>query len=609
MRTTLVLPVIVALAVGLPPARAEPTHGLAMHGEPALPANFPHLPYVDPDAPKGGSLRYGVQGTYDSLNPFILKSMRTSARGLWDPIYDNLTIESLMKRSRDEPFTLYGLLAEKVDVSDDRRSIEFFLHPDARFSDGEPVEPSDVMFTFRLLGEKGRPPFSSRMKLVERMEQTGPRSVKLDFNDGATRETPLLFGLMPILAEHATNAATFDQSSLKPPIGSGPYTIGTVDPGRSITYERDPDYWARDLPIARGHFNFDEVRVDYYRNDAAQFEAFKKGLFDLYVETSPAKWRTAYDFPAARRGDVVLETFEPAIPSGMLGLAFNTRRPVFANPRVREALAMLFDFEWSNRNLLGGLYERTTSYWQGSELSSLDNPADERERALLEPFADAVPAAIMDGSYRAPASDGSGRDRAAARKALSVLRDEGFVLEDGTLRGPDGRPLVFELLIAGGAGMSGQEIERLVLGYQRSAARIGVRVDIRRAEDNEYQERKTNYEYDMIVARYTGSLSPGDEQIFRWGSQARDLPGTFNFAGAASPAIDAVLKAMGDARSREDFRSAVRALDRLLIAGHYVVPLYHTTKMFVAHSARLARPERTPLYGPWYATWWSKDAR
>ena len=604
--------ILLAFALGLVApsvAASEPMHGLAMQGQPALPRDFQHLPYANPDAPKGGRLTYGVQGTFDSFNPFILKSMRTSARGMWDPIYDNLTIESLLKRSRDEPFTLYGLLAESIVVPDDRKSIQFNLRPQAKFSDGEAVKPSDVIFTFELLRRKGRPPFSTRMKLVEKMEQVGERSVKLTFNDDATRETPLLFGLMPIYPQHATKLETFDRSSLQPPIGSGPYTIGEVRPGERVVYERNPDYWGRDVPINRGLFNFDTITVDYYRNDNAQFEAFKKGLFDVYIETSPAKWRSNYDFPAVRSGDLKLEVFEPATPSGMLGFAFNTRRPVFADREVRRALAMLFDFEWANENLFGGVYERTSSYWQGSDLSSLDRPADARELEILTEFPDAVSEDVLAGRYRATVSDGSGRDRRIAREALSILRERGFSLTDGRLVDKEGKPLSFELLIAGEAGLSGQEIERLALAYARSARRIGVSVNIRAVDDSQYQARKTNYEYDMIVARYISSLAPGAEQVLRWGSVSRDLPGTFNFAGAAEPAIDKTLEALANARTREEFVSTVRLLDRLLISGHYVVPLYHTTKMYVAHRDRLAHPDQTPLYGPWFATWWSKEAR
>lgn len=591
------------------PAAAEPAHGIAMHGDPALPADFAHLPYANPDAPKGGTLRYGVSGTFDSLNPFVLKSMRTSARGLWDPVFDNLVYEALLKRSRDEPFTMYGLLAERVEMPEDRGWIEFHLHPDAAFSDGEPLEVSDVLFTFNLLKDKGRPPFSSRMRQVEKMEQTGERSLKITFNELASRETPLLFGLMPILAEHATDVETFERSTLKPPVASGPYTVKDVRAGERITYVRNPDYWGRDLPINRGFFNFDEIRVDYFRNGNTQFEAFKKGLFDIYPENSPAKWRTDYDFPAVREGEIVLKEFEPQLPSGMLGLVFNTRRPVFEDREVRRALAMLFDFEWVNRNLFFGAYERTSSFWQGSSLSSLDRPASESERALLAKYPDAVQPDVLDGTYRAPQTDGSGRNRGVLRQALKTLTEAGYKLQDGQLVDPNGRPLSFEMLIAGDAGISGAETERLALTYQRAAAQIGIDVTLRSVDDAQYQSRKTNFDYDMIVTRYRSSLSPGAEQEGRWGSASRDRQGSFNFAGTADPALDEAIANLIDARERDQFEDAVRAFDRLLISGHYLVPLYHSPKQRVAYRAHLAHPDKLPLYGPWYATWWSKDAK
>ena len=597
-----------AMALGRP-AVAEPSHGIAMHGEPALPANFTHLPYANPDAPKGGTLAYGVSGTFDSLNPFVLKSMRTSARGLWDPVFDNLVYESLLKRSRDEAFTLYGLLAEKVEMAEDRSWVEFHLNPAAKFSDGEPVEVADVMFTFDLLKQKGRPPFSTRMARVEKMEQTGERSIKITFNDRASREAPLLFGLMPILAEHATDAATFEQSTLDPPIASGPYRVKEVRPGERIVYERNPDYWGEDLAVNRGFFNFDTIRVDYFRSGNAQFEAFKKGLFDIYPENSPAKWRTAYDFPAVRQGEVVLEEFEPQLPSGMLGLVFNTRRPVFANRNVRKALAMLFDFEWVNENLFFGAYERTSSYWQGSSLSSLDHPASESERALLAKYPGGIDEDVLAGTYRAPKTDGSGRNRKVLREALKILRDEGYSLKGGKLIDPNGRPLVFEMLIAGDAGISGQEVERLALAYRRSAAQIGVEIGVRLVDDSQYQARKTDFDYDMIVTRFTSSLSPGAEQENRWGSASRDRKGSFNFAGTAEPVLDEAIEALLAAREREPFEDAVRAFDRALIAGHYLVPLYHSPKQRVAYRSFLAHPKELPLYGPWFATWWSKEAR
>ena len=599
-------PTLILLLGSVSSAFAEPSHGIAMRGDPALPADYPHFPYANPDAPKGGKLTYGVYGTFDDLNPFDLQSIRTGARGLWDPVFGNLVFETLLKRSHDDSFTEYGLLAEKVEMPDDRKWIEFHMNPKARFSDGEKVEVTDVLFTFNLMKEKGRPPYSSRMKAVDKMEQTGPNSIKLWFNERASRETPMLFGLMPVLPEHATDVEGFGKTTIVPPIASGPYTVAEVKPGESITYQRNPDYWAKDLPVQRGFFNFDTIRVDYYRNAQALFEGFKKGLFDIYPENSPGKWRTAYDFPAVTDGKVIKEEFKNKTPSGMLGFVFNTRRPQFVNRNVRKALAMLFDFEWANENLFFGAYQRTSSYWQDSHLSSFGQPASEGEKALLAPFPGVVLPEVMDGTYVAPKSDGSGIDRKMLRKALGLLRKEGFSINEGKLVDGDGKQLSFEMLIAGDAGISGQDIERLALSYQQSAAKLGINIDLRLVDDAQYQARKGTFDYDMTVVRYSSSLSPGAEQIWRWGNRSKDAEGTFNFAGTAEPAIDATIDALLAARTEEEFTDAVRAYDRVLISGHYIVPLYHLGESRIARWTHISRPEKTSLYGPKFPTWWAK---
>ncbi|MDD9909798.1 MAG: extracellular solute-binding protein [Ahrensia sp.] len=608
-RTTAMLFAACLLGLFSGAADAEPSHGIAMRGEPALAADFSHLPYVNPDAPQGGRLVYGVYGTFDDLNPFDIKSIRTGARGLWEPVFGNLVFESLLKRSRDEPFTLYGLLAEKVELPEDRGWMKFHLNPKAAFSDGQPVTVEDVLFTFELLREKGRPPFSSRMKQVERLEKTGERSFRITFNEQASRETPMLFGLMPVLPKHAVDAERFGESTLEPPIASGPYVVSDIRPGESITYTRNRDYWGNDLPVNRGFYNFDTIRVDYYRNASSQFEAFKKGLFDIYPESSPAKWRTSYDFAAVDDGRVVKESFASREPSGMLGLVFNTRREKFSNRNVRKALAMLFDFEWANENLFYDAYTRTSSYWQGSNLSSLGEPASRAERTILNPFPDAVPQDVMDGSYRAAVADGTGRDRRILRSSLTLLQGEGYKIEQGQLVDAQGTPLAFELLIAGGAGLSSQDMERLSLSYKRTAAKLGINIDVRFVDDSQFQARKGTFDFDMTITRYSSSLSPGAEQIYRWGSQSRDIEGSFNFAGVAEPAIDTAIERLLSARTEEDFTAAVRAYDRLLISGHYVVPLYHLGKEFIARWAHIERPEYTPLYGPQFPTWWSAKAR
>ncbi len=579
---------------------AQPSHGIAMHGEPALAADFPHLPYVNPAAPKGGTITYGVRGNFDSLNPFILKSIRTTARGVWDPAFGNLVYESLLHRSRDEAFTLYGLLAESVETGPERKWVTFYLNPKARFSDENPVTADDVIFTFKLLKEKGRPPYSSRMNKVTGMERVGERGIRINFNDEADRELALLFGMMPILPKHATDAANFDKSTLKPQIGSGPYAVSKVEPGERITFKRNLNYWARDLPIKKGQDNFDEVKVEYFTSASTMFEAFKKGLFDIHPEGDPGKWRQAYDIPAVTDGRVIKEEFNPGTPASMLGFVFNTRREIFKNRDVRRALAMLFDFEWANSNLFFGAYRRTGSYYHGSELSALGRPASKAERNLLAPFPGAVSDEVMQGRYKPVVSDGSGRDRKILKLALGILRKAGFKLQDGQMMTAEGNPFSFEIMT------TTKDQERLALAWQRTLARLGIELTPRSVDDTQFQRRKGQFDYDVVVARYYASLSPGAEQEFRWGSAARDQQGSFNFAGTAEPAIDAMIAAMLAARGRDDFIAAVRAFDRVLISGHYLVPLYHLEQQWVARWGHIQHPEKLPLYGYRLPTWWAK---
>ncbi|MEC9342552.1 MAG: extracellular solute-binding protein [Pseudomonadota bacterium] len=574
-----------------------------MQGEPALEPGFDHLPYADPQARQGGSITYGVVASFDSLNPFILKSMRTTARGMWgDPQFGHLIFEPLMFRSRDEPFTMYGLLAESVTMPEDRSWIEFHLNPQARWSDGEPVTPDDVLFTFDILTEHGRPPYSSRMDKIAAIEKTGERSVKFTFNEKSDREFPLIIALSPVLPRHATVRETFPDSTLVPPVSTGPYRVEKVEPGSRIVYRKRADYWGKDLAVTRGLYNFDRVTVEYFGSIQALFEAFKKGLVDIYFEGDPAQWERAYDFPAVHDGRVRKEIFEQKTPAAMTGFVFNTRRPVFAEREVRRALAMLFDFEWINRSLFFGTYARTASFWQNSGLSAIGVPANERERELLAPFPDAVTPAVLDGTYRPSVTDGSGRDRKVLRAAYQALLASGYRREGEKLVDSGGRPLAFEMLTRG------ENEEKLAIAYRRTLETIGITVSIRSVDDAQYQLRLQDFDYDMVIATYTASLSPGIEQVRRWGSLSRDVPGSFNFAGAADPAIDAMIDAVLRARSTEDFRAAVRALDRVLISGHYLVPLYHLPGQWVASWTYLEHPGYTAIYGYQLPTWWDTRA-
>lgn len=585
-------------ATGL--GRSEPRHGIAMQGEPALPADFKHFPYVNPQAPKGGTITYGVIGTFDNLNPFILKSMRTTARGVIDQSFGNLVFESLMQRSADEPFTLYPLLATTVDADAERTWVEFQLNPQAKWSDGKPVTPEDVIFTYETFKAKGRPPFSGRMDKIAKIEKTGDLGVKFTLNEKSDREFPLILGLTPIIPKHATDAAKFDQTTMTPMVGSGPYTIAAVAPAERITYKRNPSYWGKDIPSKRGIDNYDTIVVDYFRNDAAQFEAFKKGLIDVFPESDPAKWEKKFDFPAIAEGRVKKEVFKAGTPASMFGFVFNTRHPVFESVKVRMALSMLYDFEWTNRNLFFDKYARTGSFWQNSELSALGKSASDAEKALLAPFPGKVATQVMDGTYKPTETDGSGRDRKVIMGAIDLLKEAGFVVKDGKLVSQKGNQLAFEILCAS------ESEERLSLVFQRTLSKIGIDVQIRTVDSAQYQQRRQTFDYDMIFGTYAASLSPGIEQADRWGSASKDRDGSFNYAGVGEPAIDTMIEAIGEARTREGFVAAVRALDRLLMSGQYVLPLHHLGEQWLAKWDRIEHPEKTPLFGYQLATWWAK---
>ena len=584
-------------------AHAEPVHAIAMHGEPALPADFDHFPYADPKAPEGGSVTYGVVGTFDSLNPFVLKGMRTTARGLWDPQYGSLVFEPLMLRSADEPFTLYGLLAKSVEMDDDRTYMQFNLDSRARWSDGKPVTADDVIFTFELLRDHGRPPFSNRLKKVEKMEKVGDNSVRFTFTKDADREFPLLLALSPVLPKHAIDPKKFEQSGLTQMIGSGPYLFDRVKPGEKIVYKRNPNYWANDLPSMRGLANYDRITINYYLQDQTLFEAFKKGDVDIYGDGSPTHWRDAYDFPAVRSGDIVREEFKPKLPSGMFGFVFNTRRPLFQDVRVREALTLAFDFEWVNRNLFGEVYARTESFWQNSDLSSYGVPASENELALIGDLKKDMEPEFIDGSYRLPVTDGSGRDRKVLKRSVDLLKDAGYTIRDGKMVDGKGKPLTFEIMT------QSPDQEKVALAYQRFLTAIGVDVTVRTVDDSSYQQRSQSFDYDMVLKSYSSSLSPGAEQVGRWGSASRSLKGTDSFAGVADPGIDRILSSIVSARGQEDFIASVRALDRVLMSRYYVIPLYHIAQQWVAHRKNLTHPPVTPLYGYSLPAWWDETAK
>ncbi len=570
-------------------------HGLSMHGDPALPEGFSHFPYVNPDAPRGGRLTLGLHGTFDSLNTYIV-------RGVAPDAVPKFVYEGLLARSLAEPFTLYPLIAESVIVPEDRSFITFRINPRARFADGVAVTADDVAFTFELLRERARPYFRSNYGQVSNVTVHDEHTITFDLSQTDDRELPLLIGLMPVLPGHAVDPEAFDRTTLTPPLGSGPYTITDVRPGERLTLTRRDDYWGEDLPTRRGMFNFETIRYEFFRDANTMFEGFKTGFYDLRLEGDATRWATGYDFPGLREGRIVREEIPVETPRGMNGFVFNTRRDIFSDIRVREAIGAMFDFAWVNRNLSYDLLARTRSYFHGSDLASTGNPASDLERELLAPFPGAVSDDVMAGAWVPHEADGSGRDRQMARLAVDLLGEAGWQMGPQGLRHVEtNAPLRFEFL-----AVSRQQ-ERLALNFARSLRRIGIEMRVRLVDDAQYWRRLSTFDFDMIQWNWGVSASPGNEQRNRWSSLAAEREGSLNFAGAREPAIDAMIDAMLSAHGREEFVAAVRALDRVLLSGHYVVPLMHQPALWIAHDAGLRRPERVPMMGLPPELWWRES--
>lgn len=579
-------------------------HAIAMHGEPALPEGFSHFRYANPSARKGGRWVQGVLGSFDTLNPFTVKGL--PPMGLRAPggifITGGYVVEGLMARGYDEPFTLYGLVARRVATDSARTYVTFELDPAARFSDGKAITPEDVLFSWQLLRDKGRPNHRIYYSKVTKAQAIGSQAVRFDL-PGDDRELPLILGLMPVLPKHAIDPATFEETTVKPMLGSGPYVISKVDPGRTLTLARNPNYWGRDLGVNRGFWNFDEIRYDFYRDPNALHEAFKRNLFDARKETDPARWEQGYDFPALREGQVVKETLTSELPKPSFYFVFNTRRAVFKDVRVREAIATLFDFEWTNKNIFFGLYRRTTSYFEGSELSAHGRPADARERALLAPFPGAVRPDILDGTWSPPVSDGSGRDRALLRRALGLFKQAGYELRGTELvERKSGRPLTFEIMVT--ARSDAMDEERIALLFAGQLKRAGITIQLRPVDAVQFEARRIAFDFDMISNRWDQSLSPGNEQAFYWSSEAADSNGSRNYMGVKSPAIDAMIDALLKSKDRADVVAAVRALDRVLMSGFYTVPLFHPPDQWIARWTKVRHPDVTSRSGPIPETWW-----
>lgn len=586
--------VTVLLTIMVTQAQAEPQHALTLYGEPArYPEGFKHFDYVNAQAPKGGVLRQAGFGSFNSLNPFINKGVSADDVGM---IYDTLT-----KNSLDEPFTVYGLVAEKIEKAPDNRWVRFYLRPEAQFHDGHPITAEDVAFTFETLMSKGSPQYRAYYADVEHVIVESPRRVRFDFKHGHNRELPLIIGQLPVLPKHWWAERDFSAGNMDIPLGSGPYRIERVEPGRSLSFTRVADYWGKDLAINRGFNNFDRITFDYYLDNTVALQAFKAGQFDFWQETSAKNWATAYDIEAVHDGRIHKEEIQNHNPTGMQGFIFNLRRPQLQDRRVREALVLLFDFEWTNKRLFNNAYTRTHSYFDNSELASSGLPSPEELR-LLEPLRAQIPPEVFTQTYQPPVTDGSGIIRDQQRRAYQLLTEAGYHVENDHMLNPQGQPLKLEFLLAQA------EFERVLLPYKRNLADLGIELEIRRVDISQYVNRLRSRDYDLIVTGFSQSSSPGNEQREYWHSAAADNPGSRNFIGLKDPAIDLLVDRLINANSRDELITRTHALDRVLLWGHYVVPNWHIKTWRVAYWSALTHPQITPQYDLGLLTWWHSGA-
>ena len=581
---------LLLLLIGHPAVADNSLHGIAMHGTLKYPADFKHFDYVNPEAPKGGRLREASIGTFDSLNPFIIKG--TSADGT------NLMYDSLLARALDEPFSLYGLLASEIRMDEARSWVEFSLRPEARFSDGTAVTTADVKFTFDTLLDQGSPFFKSYYAGIDKIEVLAPDRVRFSFK-GTNRELPLIVGEVPILPQHYWSERDFSKPSLEVPLGSGPYAIERIDPGRTILYQRRDDYWGKDLPVNKGRYNFDQRQFDYYRDSTVALEAFKAGEYDYRSEHASKAWATGYTGAPFDDGRIIKEEIQHQNPRGMQGFIMNTRRAQFASARTRQALTYAFDFEWTNSNLFYNAYTRTHSYFSNSEMAATELPTA-AELKILEPVRDQVPPEVFTQVYRAPETDGSGRNRAQLRQALRLLQQDGWTLKDGKLVDQAGKPFRFEILLVQ------KEFQRVVSPFIRNLERLGIEADIRIVDVSQYINLVRQFDFDMIVYGFGQSSSPGNEQRDYWHSDSADRSGSRNLIGIHNPAVDYLVDQLIAAPDREQLVLRARALDRVLQWNHYVIPHFHISAWRIAYWNTLAHPKVSPKYDIGLDTWWAK---
>jgi microcin C transport system substrate-binding protein len=568
--------------------------GLSLFGDLKYGADFSHFDYVNPDAPKGGTVRYSSIGTFDNLNLFILKG--NAAAGLGG------LFDTLMFPAGDEPASAYGLVAESVEVPADRSWVQYNLRKEARFQDGSPITPEDVIWTFETLKEKGHPRYRLYYADVMKAEKVGARSVKFSFRTGNNRELPQIVGEMPVLSKAYWSTRDFEKTTLEAPLGSGPYKVESFDVGRTITYRRVADYWGKDLPVNRGRNNFDVIRYDYYRDQTVALEAFKAGNYDIRVENVAKNWATGYDSPAFRDGLFKKEEIPNKVPAGMQGFGFNTRKDLFKDPRVRQALSYLFDFEWTNKNLFYDAYTRTESYFSNSELASSGLPSSD-ELKILEKYKGQIPDEVYTKAYEPPKTDGSGNLRNNMRQALRLLEEAGWSVKGEKLVNDAGQVFTFEFLL------DQPEFERIVLPFVQNLGRIGITASIRKIDPAQYENRMKTFDYDMTVVAFGESLSPGNEQRDFWSSAAADEPGGQNYLGVKSKAVDDLVDLIINAPDRPSLVTRVHALDRVLLHGYYVIPNWHLSYFRVAAWDKFLRPKISPSYALAVDTWWIDPER
>lgn len=571
--------------------QATPAKGVAMHGNPRYGWNFKHFDYANPDAPKGGTLKMSAYGSFDTFNPYTIKGVSAAGTGL---LFDTLMVESA-----DEPFSEYGLIAETVEMPKDRSWVAFNINKKARFHDGTPVTAEDVVFSFDILRTKGLPMFRYYYGNVDKAVAEKPMRVLFVFKPGDNRELPLILGQMPVFSKKYWQDRDFSATTLEPPVGSGPYKVAGFETGRYVIYERDPDYWAKDLPPVRGFYNFDKIRYDYYRDATVAVEGFKSGAFDLRVENEAKKWVSAYEGFSEKNG-MIKKNFNHSLPSGMQGFVFNTRRAIFADRRVRQALGLAFDFEWSNKNLFYGLYKRTQSYFDNSDMAAKGLPKGE-ELKLLNKYRDRLPPEVFARPFSLEKTSGDGNIRPQLEKAFKLLEEAGWTVQDGVLKNEKGDPFRFEILID---SASSSAWERIALPYIRNLKRLGVEAVLRAVDTTQYKNRTDSYDYDMIVNIWGQSTSPGNEQRYFWGSAAADMNGSQNYAGIKNPVVDELIEEIIEAPDRKKLVAAVKALDRVLLWEHYVVPHWFVPSVRLVYWNKFGIPDDSVMKGVQLMTWW-----